>query len=193
MGHVISAPTNSNLKKTMNLKITLAFIFISIGLAASAQSSPFEKLNFLLGDWEGTGSGFGNETSTVKSSFKLLMNDQYIAVRNESKFEATAENQEGELHIDEGYMSYDKNRKVIVYRQFNIEGYINTYVLNDSASSENQLVFETEKIENFVPGGRARWTIKRVDEHQIETIFDVSFPDKGYTCFGTNKLNKYEP
>jgi len=46
------------------------------------------------------------------------------------------------------------------------------------------LVFETEMIENFVPGGKARWTIRKISESQIETTFDVSFPDKEFTCFG---------
>jgi len=50
------------------------------------------------------------------------------------------------------------------------------------------LVFETEEIENFVAGGKARWTIKKIADNKIETIFDVSFPNSEYTCFGTNNL-----
>ena len=67
---------------------------------------------------------------------------------------------------------------------------VNQYVLNDSLSNETKFVFETEEIENFVPGGKARWTINKIQDNQIETIFDVSFPGEEYACFGTNKQTK---
>jgi len=145
-----------------------------------------------LGEWEGSGIGFGNEKSRIESSFKLVMDGTYIEVRNESKFEPTADKPEGELHIDKGFIGFDSQRDMIVFRQFNIEGYINTYLLIDSLSNENMLIFQTETIENFVPGGSARWTIRKIDDDNIETIFDVSFPDQGYTCFGTNQLGRKE-
>jgi len=67
---------------------------------------------------------------------------------------------------------------------------VNQYVLNDSLSSDTVLEFETEIIENFVPGGKARWTTKKLADDQIETIFDVSFPEKEYACFEKNILTK---
>jgi len=167
-------------------------MLIATSALLSAQTNPFERISFILGEWEGTGFGFGNEKSKIESSFNLVMNDGYIKVRNESIFEPTADNPEGERHIDEGFISYDKTRDLIVFRQFNIEGYINTYLLVDSLSNENKLIFQTESIENFVSGGSARWTIIRIDDKHIETIFDVSFPDQGYTCFGTNQLRRIE-
>ena len=63
--------------------------------------------------------------------------------------------------MDKGFISFDATRNLIVFRQFNIEGYVNRYVLDDSLSNELQLVFVTEAIENFMPGGEARWTIKK--------------------------------
>ncbi len=176
----------------MKSKLFISFLLILISALMSAQTHPFERINFIIGEWEGTGSGFGNDKSTIESSFQLVMNGSYMKVRNESIFEPTATKPEGEHHIDEGFISYDKHRGMLVFRQFNIEGYINTYLLIDSLSNENKLVFQTETIENFVPGGSARWTINKIDDNQIETIFDVSFPDQGYTCFGTNLLRRKE-
>lgn len=146
-----------------------------------------KKINFIIGDWTGTGSGFGNNKSKIESSFHLVMDGQYIELKNESKFEPTEKNPEGEHHLDKGFISLDKSRNSIIFRQFNNEGYYNQYVLNDSVSNENVLIFETEFIENFVPNGKAKWTIKKISENEIETVFDVSF-GKDYTCFGTNKL-----
>ena len=168
------------------------FIILIFGLVlfigqSNGQSNSFDKISFLIGEWSGTGSGFGNDRSQIKSSFQFAMNGKYIEVKNESIFEPTENKPTGEHHIDKGFISYDKKRGKIIYRQFNIEGYYNQYVLNDSISNDNILVFETEFIENFVPNGKAKWTIKKLIQNEVETVFDVSFGNE-YSCFGTNKL-----
>jgi hypothetical protein len=118
------------------------------------------------------------------------MGGQYLEVKNHSEFNPTEQHPEGENHIDQGYISYDKSRLKFIYRQFNIEGYVNQYVLNDEYSNDSTFVFETETIENFVPGGKARLTIHIKGPDNIETIFDVSFPGKEYACYGTNRLSR---
>lgn len=163
-------------------------LILSFGLSF-AQTNSFERINFIIGDWSGTGSGFGNNKSKIESSFQPVMDGNYIEVKNESWFEPTEKNPKGEHHLDKGFISYDKSRKLIILREFNSEGYFNQYVLNDSISDENTLVFETEFIENFVPNGKAKLTIKKISENEIETVFDVSF-GKDYSCFGDNKLIK---
>ena len=171
------------------LVITLLSFIIIPG--SICQSVTLEDLKFLLGEWNGVGKGFGNETSTIESSFKLSIGDKYIEVQNESWFIPTEEKPEGDHHLDKGYISYDKNRKLIVFRQFNIEGYVNQYILIDSLSDRSNLVFETEIIENFTPDGRARWTIKKISHDEIETIFDVAFNEQdGYTCMGINRMKR---
>ncbi len=173
------------------MRKTLIVLFVVlIPIFSFSQNSNFESINFIIGDWAGTGSGFGNNKSTIESSFQLSMNEKYIEVVNESRFDPTDKNPEGEHHIDKGFISFDKQRKLIVYRQFNIEGYINQYLLNESKSNDSLLIFETETIENFLPGGKARWIITKTSENQIKTTFDVSFPNKEYSCFGENKLFK---
>lgn len=174
----------------MKSKLQVFCWVLMISVSLNAQNRNFEHISFVLGEWEGEGTGFGNEKSTISSSFKLVMTDQYIEVINQSKFEPTDNKPEGELHEDKGFISFDKMRNLIVFRQFNIEGYVNTYLLIDSLSNENTLVFQTEAIENFMPGGKAQWTIKKIDKNQIKTVFDVSFPNQGYTCFGTNRLQR---
>lgn len=169
--------------------LVILVLIIASGLCFG-QTNAFEKINFIIGEWSGTGSGFGNDKSKIESSFQLVMNDNYIEVKNESIFEPTEQKPEGEHHIDHGFISYEKSRDVIIFRQFHIEGFVTRYTLSDSLSDQNTLVFETDLIENFVPGGKARWTIKKISDNEIETTFDVSFPNKGYTCFGVNKLIK---
>lgn len=174
----------------MTKTIFLVTISFFLSFSVKAQTNPFNRLYFLLGEWTGTGSGFGNDKSKIESHFLLTMDNNYIEVVNDSKFDPTPNNPDGEHHIDKGFISYDESRKLLVFRQFNIEGYINQYVLVDSLSNDNEIVFMTEEIENFLPGGHAKWTIKRTSLNQIVTVFDVFFPNKGYTCMGTNTLTR---
>lgn len=168
--------------------LTTISIVLFLAVSATAQKNQFDRISFLFGEWEGTGSGFGNNRSKITASYRPVMNGVYIDVKHDSRFEPTAENPLGEHHTDQGFISLDKARQVFVFRQFNNEGYINQYVLVDSLSSEEMLVFQTENIENFVPGGSAKWTIEKKSDAEIETNFYVSFPGREAKCFGTNKM-----
>lgn len=174
------------MKRTFAILILIVF---QINLL-SAQNEAFLRFEFLLGNWTGTGSGFGNEKSKVDSYFKYVLNKKYIEVKNESFFNPTDEKPGGEKHSDIGYISYDRNNKKFVFRQFNTEGFVNNYILNDSLSDDSLITFETIYIENFVERGKARWTIKKLTNGKIETSFDVSMPDKEYTCFSKNYLER---
>ena len=174
------------------MKLITIFIgsLILLGTAAEAQPLLGKKFNGILGEWQGTGEGFSGGKSIINSSFKLIMEGRYVEIKNHSEFNPTDQHPEGEIHIDHGYVSFDKTRLKYIYRQFNIEGYVNQFVLNEECSNDSTFVFETETIENFVPGGKARFTIQLKGRDNIETIFDVSFPGKEYACFGTNWLSR---
>jgi hypothetical protein len=51
-----------------------------------------------------------------------------------------------------------KARKLIVLRQFHVEGFVNTYRRVDSEGGANSLVFESEVFENFSNSWKARET-----------------------------------
>jgi len=174
----------------MTKLICIVVIEILFTFSLHAQTDRFDRLNFLQGEWSGRGSGFGNDSSTIKSFFKSDMGGKYIEFNNDSRFEPTSNNPEGEHHIDRGFISLDKERDLIVIRQFHIEGYVIQYILVDSLSNDSLLVFESESIENFVPGGKARWTLKKISENRIESVFDVAFPNSDYSCMGVNMLRK---
>lgn len=171
-------------------KFSIIVVVLFSTIQLTAQQNSLDKLQFVIGDWSGTGTGFGSNTSVITASYNYVMNKKYIEVIHESKFEPTEKNPKGDHHIDNGFISYDVIRKTIVYRQFNNEGFVNQYILNEELSNDTQLIFESEAIENFMPGGKARFTIKKISETELETIFDVSFPNKEFSCFGTNKLVK---
>jgi len=178
-------------KLMLNVQRVVLFTLLLTGILFG-QNNQFEKIEFLLGSWSGNGVGFGNEKSVIHSEFKSIMHGTYIEFINDSKFTPTEKNPGGDHHIDKGIISFDKIRELIVLRQFNIEGYVNQYILNDSLSSDSTFVFETEIIENFTPGGKGKWVIEKISENEIKTTIEVSFPRKDYTCLGTNYLKKEE-
>jgi len=50
-------------------------------------------LDFLIGEWTGTGSGFGNEKSQIESEFNYIMDGKYIEILNDSKLTLLKPNQ----------------------------------------------------------------------------------------------------
>ncbi len=95
----------------MKRTILIMILLTVFGNMLFSQDNNFEKFNFLLGIWEGTGSGFGNEKSTIQSEFQLIMNGKYIEIKNNSKFEPTESKPNGENHIDWGIISYNKKSR----------------------------------------------------------------------------------
>jgi hypothetical protein len=172
----------------MKKLIILSILSMVSSGKVNAQESGLERFEFLIGHYAGTGEGFSSGQSRIQSSFEYVMDKKYIKVTNHSVFEPNEENPEGSMHEDWGIISYDRNRKAYVFRQFHSEGYVNQYVLNDSLSNDTTFIFESEDIENFVEGGTARFTIHKHKKGKIETVFDVSFPGRGYTCYGRNDL-----
>lgn len=175
------------------MKNKMFFTLLTLLFSATiivAQENPLDKFNSLIGKWEGTGSGFNSSKSVIQSEFNRIMNNNFIEVKNHSEFEPTPQKPEGEIHEDWGVISFNKSREKIIFRQFHVEGFVIQYTLNDSLSNESTLIFESEYIENFVPGGTARFTINLKSDTDIETLFHVGFPGKEMSCFGSNRLKK---
>lgn len=175
------------MKKYVWLMIAL---FLNSAMAFS-QNDVFYNMEFMLGEWYGTGIGPAGEGSSIQGMYNLVMDGMYIQTRNESTFEPTSEKTKGAYHLDKGFISYDHERNKYVYRQFNTEGNVNQFILTSPLSDENELVFETEKMENFERGGKARFTIKKISENEIETIYEVSTPEKEeFVRYGTYHLKR---
>ena len=174
----------------MKIRFYILSLILLYSSALYAQETSLDSFSDLIGTWQGTGSGFSSSTSVVHSEFNWVMNKRFIEVKNHSEFKPTPQQPKGEIHDDWGIISFDSARKKIIFRQFHSEGFVNQYILNDSLSNEKTFVFESEAIENFVPGGKARFTINIKRSTEIETLFDVGFPGKEMACFGSNQLKK---
>ena len=155
--------------------------------SAASADDVWRPLRSLLGTWEGTVTGQpGNGTSTRE--YRLVLGDRFVEVRNRSVYPPQENNPKGETHEDVGYISYDRNRKAFVFRQFHVEGFVNTYVATPSAG--NALVFTSEAIENIPAGWRARETYRAVSEDEWLEIFELAEPGKDFTTYSETRLTR---
>ncbi len=155
----------------------------------SHRPSPLEKLKYFVGKWEGTGLGEPGH-STLKRSYQYALGQHFIFVKNTSTYEPQEKNPKGELHEDEGYISYDKGRKVFVLRQFHVEGFVNQYVLDTLNSTEKSMVFVSEAIENIAKGWQARETYTIVNDDQFVERVELAAPGKEFELYVENRFRR---
>ena len=170
---------------------SLCFVALSAANLKTQSTAPandvWRPLRSLLGTWEGTVTGQpGNGTSTRE--YHLVLGDRFVEVRNRSVYPPQEKNPKGETHEDVGYISYDRNRKAFVFRQFHVEGFVNTYVATPSAG--NAFVFTSEAIENIPAGWRARETYRAVSEDEWLEIFELAEPGKDFTTYSETRLRR---
>jgi hypothetical protein len=166
---------------------------IMAGTVAGGQPKPvdrFERVSFLIGRWEGTSEGRPG-TGTVRREYTRALNGRFIRVRNRNEYPPQEKNPKGEVHEDEGFISFDRARKKLVYRQFHVEGFVNQYV-DDGDSSPGKVVFTSESIENIPAGWRARETyvVHRPDE--FEEIFELAESGKPFELYSRARLKRVQ-
>ena len=145
----------------------------------------WKPLRYFIGTWMGESTGKAGEGKGT-STFEFVMKDAYVFCKNSMKFEPKENNPQGEVHEDWAIFSYDTGRKQLIIRQFNVERFVNTFVL-DSLSSDNKiLVFITESSENAPPGLTARMTYQVKSENEFVETFDLGFPGREFSCWMTN-------
>ena len=92
------------------------------------------------------------------------------------------------MHEDIGYFSYDKARKKFKLRQFHIEAFVNTFVLDSISADKKTIVFISEDIENIPKGFRAKETYRLVSDNEIEETFEIAEPGKDFAVYTKVKL-----
>jgi len=141
----------------------------------------FDRVAFLIGRWEGTTEGQPGR-GTVQREYARVLNGRFIRVRNRSESQPQPKNPKGEIHEDEGFISFDRARKALVFRQFHTEGFVNHYVETvDSATGT--IVFTSEGIENITPGWRARETYTAHGSDAFEKVFELAEAGKPFEIY----------
>ena len=115
----------------------------------------WEPFRYFIGSWAGTSEGIPG-SSELDAHFKFVLNEKYLEARYKAVFPPNEKNPKGEIHEDFGFISYDTFRNKFVYRQFNIEGFVNQYVLDSISDDGKTIVFITESVEKEIIRKRSR-------------------------------------
>ena len=153
-----------------------------------APGDPFAPVAFLIGRWEGTSEGQPGK-GTLRREYERVLDARFIRVRNRSDYPMQERNPKGEIHEDEGYISFDRTRKKLVLRQFHVEGFVNQYVEDDGATP-TRISFTTESIENIPAGWRARETYIVSGPDAFEEIFELAESGKAFEVYSRAQLRR---
>ena len=167
----------------MRAILTLVLIATAT-LSAAGQTGPQEQnwgaserwaaFEFFAGAWVGAESATFGE-GRGERTYELVLQDAYLLSRNRSVFPPHEGLPDGDVHDDWTVMSFDRDRDTYVLRQFNSEGYVNTFVLDAASSPPERMVFVLEESEN-ARGTRATLTLTRIDANAFEEVFDLTLP-----------------
>lgn len=161
------------------------------GPATQAQTptpDPFARVAFLLGRWEGTSEGQPGK-GIVRREYVRALNDRFIRVSNRSEYPVQEKNPKGEIHEDQGYISFDRARKRLVLRQFHVEGFVNQYV-EELGPLPSPIVFTSEAIENIPPGWQARETYVVHGPDEFEEVFELAETGKPFEVYSRSRMKR---
>jgi hypothetical protein len=94
------------------------------------------------------------------------------------------------VHEHWGVFSYDKARKLIVLRQFHVEGFVNTYRQAIDPVRAGSLAFDSESFENFSSSWKARETYEFLSDDEFVETFELAPPGKPYQVYSRNQLKR---
>ncbi len=167
--------------------IGLVSFFIVVAQAGSAPDV-FQPVRFLAGAWQGEVHGQPGQ-GTARREYRFVMNGKYLEVRNRSEYPAQPANPKGEVHEDWGMISYDRARKILVLRQFHVEGFVNQYTAAPPAGN-GSLTFTSEAIENIPPGYRARETYTATGPDRFVERFEIAEPGKDFELYSETRFRR---
>ncbi len=186
------SPGRSQMTRMRRVLIAATVIWLTAPTGTPAQPAPagdpFAAVSFLVGRWEGSSEGQPG-TGTLRREYERVLDGRFIRVRNRSEYPAQAKNPKGEIHEDEGYLSFDRTRRRLVLRQFHVEGFVNQYV-QDEGDTPDRMVFTTEAIENIPAGWRARETYVRQGPDSFEEIFELAEAGKPFEVYSRARLRR---
>lgn len=140
-------------------------------------------LNRFVGSWRGTAEGEPG-TGTVERNYTPILAGKFIEERNESRYAS------GEIHHHLGFWSFDRGRSRFVFRQFHEESFVNQFVATTADFVGDQLVVDSEAIENIPAGFRARETYRFNGADAFEEIFEIAEPNAYFQRYSHNRFTR---
>jgi hypothetical protein len=178
----------------------LAIVVAAFALGASGPASaedapkppdPFAAVRFLAGEWQGSATGEAGE-GRVSRSYAFVLHGRFLQERSTTTYPPQPANARGEVHEQQSFISYDRQRARLVLRQFHGESFVNTYAL-DPASTPERLVFVSEDFENFDDAWRAREVYERISNDELVETFELAPPGKPFALYSRARLVRVTP
>src|SRR6516164_397934 len=169
------------LRRSITLLLATAAAIPIFGQQIAPSSDVFARLRFFVGSWRGDQSGQPGDGRSERT-YEFVLNDRFLQVKNTSTYPPQAKNKKGEIHHDFGMIGYDAARNKFVFRQFHQEGFVNTYVEEESGDAK-KLVFTSEGIENIAAGWRARETYLILSNDEFIERFELAEPEKDFSLY----------
>ena len=154
-----------------------ALILVSIvPTIGQSQDNTFNSLvDHLLGEWKSIQEacvGIGR----ASRMYSMVVDGRYLHVVNKAYFEPDSSHPTGSVHHDWGMFSYDNIRKMVLWREFNSEGFVITYSLGNVSPDGMTYIFLSETVDNLPAGWRARTTITLTGADRFDELFEVAKP-----------------
>ena len=168
--------------------ILLTGLSITTGTAQQpATNDGWSDVRFLVGKWTGEVEGESGKGKSERE-YRFVLNGAYIEVRNKSTYPPSAKNPKGEVHEDWGMISFDKNRKKLVLRQFHVERFVNQFV--QEPTDGGAIRFVSEAIENIALGYRARETYRLTGVDTFTERFEIAEPGKDFEVYSETRFQR---
>ena len=156
---------------------------------AAVVDDPWAQVRFLEGDWTGVAAGEPG-VGTVHRSYQFILGYRFLHERNVSAYTPKQPNTPGEVHEHWSFISFDKQRKRLVLRQFHQEGFVNQYVQVAKQSTPRRLVFVSEAFENLDGRWRARETYDVGSADDFTETFERAEPGKDFQLYSKNSFRR---
>lgn len=180
----------------MKLKTAIAIVATALltfgsqsGNAGQTNPDVWQPVRFMVGEWRGTAEGQPGK-GTVQRSYAFVLQDRFLHEKNVSTYPPQPANKKGEVHEHWSFFSYDRQRKVIVLRQFHQESFVNQYILSDSESKPGRLVFVSESFENLDNRWRAIETYDIISADEFIETFEIAMPGKEFQVYSRNHFKR---
>ena len=166
----------------------MTVLLCAFGQQPAERADPLAPLRFFVGTWRGEQAGEPGKGISERT-YAWVLGERFLQVRNRSTYPPQAKNPRGETHEDLGMIGYDRGRKKLVFRQFHSEGFVNTYLQQETGDAK-KLVFVSEAIENIAAGWRARETYLFVNDHEFTERFELAEPGKDFALYSEAHLQR---
>jgi hypothetical protein len=107
------------------LALVACVLAIAAGPAARQDPTvdPWARVRVLVGEWEGAAEGRAG-SGVSRRTYAFVLGGRYLHEKNVSTYPAQEKNKTGEVHEHWSLISHDRERRVLVLRQFHQEGFV---------------------------------------------------------------------